>query len=61
MALHFFLVKEAHMWHFIKKLLLFRMGQKSARGAARMLGFGKLGLIIGLIGGWRTLRRHRHA
>ena len=49
------------MWHFIKKLLLFRVGQKSAKGAARMLGFGKLGLIIGLIGGWRTLRRHRHA
>lgn len=47
------------MWNFIKQLLVFRLGQKSARGAARMIGFRKLGLVIGLIGGWRALRRHR--
>jgi hypothetical protein len=47
------------MWRFLKQLLVFRMSQKSARGAARMLGFGKLGIIIGLIGGWRALRAHR--
>ena len=49
------------MWKFLKQLLMFRMGQKSARGAARMLGFGRLGMIIGLIGGWRAMRHHRHA
>ena len=49
------------MWRFLKQLLVFRVSQKSARGAARMLGFGKLSLLIGLIGGWRALRRHRHA
>ena len=49
------------MWNFLKKLLVFRMGQTAARGTARMLGFGKLGLIIGLIGGWRSLRRQHHA
>lgn len=49
------------MWNFIKQLLVFRLGQKSARGAARMIGLGKLGLVIGLIGGWRAMRRHRHA
>ena len=49
------------MWRFIKQLLVFRMGQKSARGAARMLGFSKLGIIIGLIGGWRATRRQRHS
>lgn len=49
------------MWSFIKSLLVFRVGQTSARGAARMLGFGKLGLVIGLIGGWRALKRHRTA
>ena len=48
------------MLHFIKKLLVFRLGQKSAKGAARMLGFGRLGMVIGLIGGWRALRHHRH-
>jgi len=49
------------MLRFLKKLLLFRMGQKTARGAARVLGYGKLRLIIGLIGGWRMMRQHRHA
>ncbi|HEX8169197.1 MAG TPA: hypothetical protein VF824_01510 [Thermoanaerobaculia bacterium] len=48
------------MLSFIKRLLVFRLGQKSARGAAKMLGFGKLGMIIGLIGGWRAMRRHPH-
>ena len=47
------------MWNFIKQLLVFRVGQKSARGAARLIGFGKLGLVVGLIGGWRALTRHR--
>ena len=47
------------MWNFIKKLIRFRVGQKSARGAARLLGFGRLGLILGLIGGLRTLRHQR--
>jgi len=49
------------MWRFLKNLALFRMGQRTARGTARMLGYGKLGLVIGLIGGWRMMRRHRHA
>jgi hypothetical protein len=49
------------MWRFLKKLLWFKLGQKSTRGAARLLGFGRVRLILGLIGGWRTMRRHRHA
>jgi hypothetical protein len=49
------------MWNFIKKLFVFRVGQTSARGAARLIGLGRLGLVIGLIGGIRALRRHRHA
>jgi hypothetical protein len=50
------------MLNFIKKLLLFKLGQKSARGTAKILGFGKLGWVIGLVGGWRAMRRsHRHA
>jgi hypothetical protein len=47
------------MWRFLKKLLLFRMAQKTTRGAARVLGFRKYGLLLGLIGGWRALRQHR--
>jgi hypothetical protein len=47
------------MLNFLKKLLLFRTGQTTARGMARLLGFGRLGLVIGLIGGIRALRKHR--
>lgn len=47
------------MWNLIKSFFVFRLGQTGARGTARMLGFGKLGLIVGLIGGWKALKRHR--
>ena len=49
------------MWRFLKQLLVFKLGQKSVRGTARMLGFGRIGTILGLIGGWRAVRRQRHA
>jgi hypothetical protein len=49
------------MLNFLKSLFVFRLGQTSARGAARMVGLGRLGLVIGLIGGWRALKQHRHA
>lgn len=49
------------MLRFLKSLLVFRLGQKSAKGAARLLGFGRLGLVIGLVGGWRAMKRQRHA
>jgi hypothetical protein len=49
------------MLNFLKSLFVFRLGQTSARGAARMVGLGRLGLVIGLIGGYRALKRHRHA
>ena len=49
------------MLNFLKSLLVFRVGQTSARGAARMFGLGKLAMLIGLAGGWRALRRHRTA
>jgi hypothetical protein len=49
------------MLNFLKRLLVFRLGQKSARGAARLLGFGRLGMVIGLVGGWRAMKRQRHA
>ena len=47
------------MWNFIKKLFVFKLGQSSARGTARMLGLGRLGLLIGIIGGIRALRAQR--
>jgi hypothetical protein len=49
------------MLRFLKSLLYFRLGQKSSRGAAHLLGFSRLGSLVGLIGGWRAMKRHRHA
>jgi len=49
------------MWRFLRKLLRFRLAQKASKSTARALGFGRLSLILGLIGGWRAMRRHHHA
>ena len=48
------------MLNFIKRLIAFRLGQTSAKGAARLLGFGRLAAIAGLIGGVKAFRRHHH-
>lgn len=47
------------MLNFLKSLFAFRVGQTTARGAARMVGLGRLGMLIGLYGGYRALKRHR--
>jgi hypothetical protein len=46
------------MLHFLKKLLMFRVGQKTTRGVARSIGLGKLATVAGLIGGYKYMRRH---
>jgi hypothetical protein len=48
------------MWTFLKRLFLFRVGQKTSRGMARAVGLGRLGMIVGLIGGYRYMRRNSH-
>lgn len=47
------------MLNILKSLFVFKMGQSSARGAARVVGLGRLGMILGLIGGYRAWKRHR--
>ena len=47
------------MLNFLKSLFVFKMGQSSAKGAARMVGLGRLGMIVGLIGGYRAWKRYR--
>jgi hypothetical protein len=49
------------MLKFLKSLFVFRLGQTSARGAARLVGLGRLGMLIGLVGCWRAMKRQRHA
>jgi hypothetical protein len=48
------------MLNFLKKIFVFRLGQSSAKGAARIFGFRRLGTIIGLVGGYQALKRRRH-
>ena len=47
------------MLRLLKKLLLFRIGQKTSRGFARKIGVRRpFANIIGLIGGVKYMRRH---
>ena len=46
------------MLNFLKKLLMFRVGQKATRGVARSIGLGRIATILGLIGGYKHMRRH---
>lgn len=49
------------MWNIIKQIFLFRMAQNSTRGVARMVGLGRLGVILGIVGGVRAVMRQRRA
>jgi hypothetical protein len=46
------------MLSFLKKMIKFRLGQKVARGTAKKLGLGPFAGVIGLVGGYRSMRRH---
>jgi hypothetical protein len=46
------------MRHFLKKLLMFRIGQKAAKGFARSIGLKKVAPLIGVVGGLKHMRRH---
>lgn len=45
------------MIRFLKQLLMFRMGQKAARGFAKSIGLRKLSRVIGWVGGVKYARR----
>ena len=49
------------MWNVLKGIFALRMAQSSTRGAARLIGLGRLGVVLGLISGYRAWRRHRVA
>jgi hypothetical protein len=58
LALHLNQRQEADMLHFLRKLLMFRVGQTASRGFARTIGLGKIAALAGLIGGIKYMRRH---
>jgi hypothetical protein len=50
--------KEASMLHFLKKVFMFRVGQKATRGFVRSIGLSKVAFLAGLVGGYKNMRRH---
>jgi len=46
------------MLHFLKKLLMFRVGQKASRGFAKSIGLDALAGVVGVVGGLKYMRRH---
>ena len=48
------------MLQVIRKLIFFRLGQKTTKGFAKSLGFKKLSPIVGLVGGFKMMKKHSH-
>ena len=46
------------MLRFLKKLLLFRVGQKTSRGFAKTIGLNSIAAVVGVIGGLKYMRHH---
>ena len=46
------------MLSLLKKLLLFRIGQKTSKAFTRRIGLHSIAWMVGLIGGFRYMRRH---
>jgi hypothetical protein len=46
------------MLHFLRRLFMFRIGQKTTRGFARSIGLSKIAFLAGLVGGYKNMRRH---
>lgn len=47
------------MYRFLRKVLMFRIGQRTSRGFARKIGVARpFANLIGIIGGMKYMRRH---
>jgi hypothetical protein len=46
------------MYKFLKKMLMFRVGQKASRGFAKQIGLHGVANLLGLVGGVKYMRRH---
>lgn len=57
--MHYLTCKEGmHMLHFLRKLLMFRVGQKASRGFAKSIGLRGISSAVGIVGGLKYMRRH---
>ena len=51
--------RRLDMYRFLRKVFMFRLGQRTSRGFARKIGIRRpLANIIGIIGGVKYMRRH---
>jgi len=46
------------MYRLLKRLLMFRVGQKTSRGFAKSIGLRRISPIVGIIGGIKYMRKH---
>ena len=46
------------MYRLLKRLLMFRVGQKTARGFAKSIGLRRVSHLVGIIGGIKFMRKH---
>jgi hypothetical protein len=46
------------MYRLLKQLLMFRVGQRTARGFARSIGLKRIARLIGIIGGIKYMNKH---
>jgi hypothetical protein len=46
------------MFSLLKKLLLFRVGQKTTKGFAHKIGLHSIAWMVGLVGGLKYMRKH---
>jgi hypothetical protein len=46
------------MYRLLKRLLMFRVGQKTSRGFAKSIGLRRISHIVGIIGGIKYMRKH---
>jgi hypothetical protein len=50
--------RRCNMLSLLKKLLLFRVGQKTSKGFSHRIGLHSIAWMVGLVGGYRYMRRH---
>jgi len=46
------------MYRLLKRLLMFRVGQRTARGFARTIGLKRVSRLVGIIGGIKYMHKH---
>ena len=46
------------MYRLLKQLLMYRIGQRTARGFARAIGLKRVARLVGIVGGIKYMHKH---